>query len=314
MTSSYTCSLISPGVLSIDNNWDLHPFIPLTEPVLQSKESIAKVGLLHLPLVRRTADRRYQVITGKRSISFLCSSEPVSDIYCRVLSDSVSDTDLLALLHEEYAGSRPLSAMEQAYFFQLCRQHLDTSEQYALYATLGLQAKPHFIDRTLELLSLELPLQAGLMEGTISESLARELLKLDASDRTGIYALFLQLNIGGGKQKRIFSLLRDLAGRQGITIKEYMELEDFQAILSHREMNIPQKTQALLQLLQQRHTPSLADAEERFNTWKTALGLPDNCSIVHSQAFEQDNVTFSAEFGTRDEFEKWWDVIRPYMR
>lgn len=314
MNCLFTCGILSPNTLVSSNTWDIHPFLPATTTLFQSKHSVERTGLLYMPLVRSLGDGTFEFITGKRCFDLLQYHTPACNIPCRVVAESVSALQLLDLLYEEHTRNKPLTPIELAHYLQLCSLHLNNDEQRELYTTLGFPEKPHFIGRLLELLSLEYPLQAGLMAGLISENIARDLLRMGWEDRAELYALFLQFNIGGGKQKRLLGLLRDLAGREGVSLCEYMRQSvPLQAILNHPEMNIPQKAQSLLQLLQQYHSPALVQAEIEFNTWKKGVALPANCTITHSQAFEHDAIILSVEFKDRKQFENRWNDMQQHI-
>lgn len=313
MSYLYSCSTIRPECIHTDNSWDLHPFLPEAATFFQTRESIERFGLLYMPLILPVGDGGYECITGRRSYRFLQAIGHITEIPCRVLAEDLSTVQLLGLFYEEHASRKPLTEIELAHYLRLCRLKLDADDQRTLFATLNLPVKAHALNRVLALLSLESPVQEALMTGVIAENIARELLRLSALDRTVVFSLFLQLNIGGGKQKRLLTLLRDLAGREGISLKEYIEGEPFQAILNHPEMNIPQKSQSLLQLLQHNHTPSLSEAESRFTGWKKGLALPDNCTVSHSPAFEQDSVTLSVTFTSRVQLEDCLKEMQPHF-
>jgi ParB family chromosome partitioning protein len=300
----YTCALISPEHLKTQNSWEIRPVLPDTFLTRQSIESIRRTGLLYQPIVQKTSDGLYDFITGRRSFEAFQAISPGARIWCRILTDDISARDILCLVFDENSRTRPLSLIELAYFFQLCGSLLSSHEQRELYDSLGLQANPHNINRTIELLQLEPPLQIALLTEKITEVVARELLKLDEVDRTAVFTLFMHLNIGGGKQRRILTLLKDLVGRKGVSVVDYLDMDDIQDILNHQEMNVPQKTQSLLQLLQNLQTPTLKEAETIFSAWKSGLKLPDNCDVEHSPAFEQDSVTLSVTFKNKEQIEK----------
>ena len=313
MSQLFYCRTVRPELLQPDTTWDLHKFLPETVTFFQSRESIEKFGLVYLPLIRPLGDGSYEILTGKRSCLFFHSLDQEAEIPCRILADGFSMVQVLALIHEEYAMRKPLTEIELAYYLQLCQLKLNTEDQHRLFAALGLPVNPGALKRLFDLLTLDLPMQEALMTGDISENIARELLKLSISDRAAVFSLFRQLNIGGGKQKRMLSLVSDLAGSEGVSLSEYIERESFQALLNHPEMNIPQKSQSLLQLLQQNHTPSLSEAENQFKRWSKELALPDSCTVSHSPAFEQDAVTLSITFSSPEQLENCLHKIQPYF-
>jgi hypothetical protein len=61
-------------------------------------------------------------------------------------------------------------------------------------------------------------------------------------------------------------------------------------------MNAPQKVQNLLAILQQMATPSVYGDDQSFKVRVSALALPPSCTVVHSQAFETDEVCLSIKF------------------
>ena len=99
-------------------------------------------------------------------------------------------------------------------------------------------------------------------------------MKLDREDRTRIVDLIELLQLGGGKQKRLITLCRDIALRENISIGSLLDQPDMKAVIEHNEMNIPQKTNRLLSLLQKRCYPQSTAAREFFQSQLHALALP----------------------------------------
>jgi hypothetical protein len=124
-----------------------------------------------------------------------------------------------------------------------------------------------------------------------------EILSLpEESDKLALVQLFKDCGMGDGKQKRFFSLIRDIALREGSTISSYLQQEKIRAILDHEEMNVPQKIHHLGDLLQQELTPSYSLAERDFVKQVKELHLPINYSISHAPSFERDEITLSITF------------------
>lgn len=308
---SYTCSRLSPAALKATPTWDIHPFLAEDEPVLQTVESIRRVGILHPPLVVSQGTGDYEFLSGKRQAHVWQCIAPGTDLYYRILPETATPAELLTSVYEEYSCTRTLTAIEQAFFFRLCRDHLPTENaRQQLYNSLGLTSKPHAVDRALQLIALGPLLAREMMWGTLPEAVARDLLSCQEGERQALYALFRLLQLGGGKQRRLLSLLRDLAGRKGTDLAELLKDESIQAIVNHPEMNIPQKAHALLHHLQNLRSPGLHRAEQEFTTWQIGLRLPQNCSLEPSPAFERDALSLTIEFADRAHLEKCWQEIR----
>ena len=195
--------------------------------------------------------------------------------------------------------------MEKAYFFSYSLKHIGMdSTKECFIPILGDKVQNHLITNSLLLMDLEPELQHSVHVGKINEKLALDLLRLDSVDRLTLHSLFLELELGGGKQKRFLTLSKDLAFRHGKTITNLLLEEDFVNILNHTEMNRPQKTATLLSTLQNKLFPQSSSAEEGFRKCVNKMKLPSSCSISHSQAFERDEVTVSLCFQSLSEVEK----------
>ena len=302
---AYSCLILSPTALSHARTWDIHPFLPLTEPIFQSAVSIERVGLLTLPLTLQTAEGAYEFVSGSGDYRLFQQFQPDTAVWCRVLAADTPAASVLQLLYEDLASSRDVSPIELAYFYKLVQTRLPSNpEKEHLLQRLNLQTTPHFIDRTLQLLDLQPEVQRRIMQGAVPENIGRELLKLTDEDRETAVHLITVLNMGGGKQKRLLSLLRDIAGRSGRTFAELLGREEYRQIMDHPQMNTPQKTHALLQLLQERLTPRLNRAETDFAAWKSELALPEFVDLDHSLSFERDDVTVSLTFCDREQAER----------
>ncbi|MBB5348881.1 hypothetical protein HNQ81_002622 [Desulfoprunum benzoelyticum] len=153
-------------------------------------------------------------------------------------------------------------------------------------------------------MSLEFRLQVHVHQRFISETMALELLQLEAEDRSRLADLFTDFQMGGGKQRRFFSLARDVAMRAETSIAELLDQPPLQEILQHRQMNAPQKVQNLLVILQQMATPSLYRDEQSFKARVATLALPSTCTVLHSQAFETEEVHLSIKFENFDQLRK----------
>lgn len=166
---------------------------------------------------------------------------------------------------------------------------------------LGEKMQPHTIARTLQLLDLESEIQESIHFGRIGEKLGLELHQLIPDDRLKLHQIFLHLELGGGKQKRLLELTKDLAFGKGKTISTLLAEPDFTLIFEHPEMNRPQQASALLTLLQKKLFPESSAAEEAFQRAVDTLRLPSTCTVKHSPAFEKDEILVTMRFQTLEQ-------------
>ncbi len=290
--------------IEFSNEWNLHPFLS-PDPPDRLCSSIQSIGLLHPPILRTIAANKYQLLCGQFRLQALKRSTiQATTVSALVLNKQTSPEKLLRYVLEDQLLSGDLSPMERAYFFSYSLKHIgmnSTKEHFA--PILGDKVQTHHITRNLLLLDLENELQYSVHIGKINEKLAFDLLRLGSMDRVTLHTLFQELELGGGKQKRLLSLSKDLAFRQEKTITSLLQEPDFVSVLRHTEMNRPQKTATLLSILQNKLFPQSSFAEDDFRKCVNKMKLPSSCSINHSQAFERDEVTVTLSFQSLSEVE-----------
>ncbi|MFV0438719.1 MAG: hypothetical protein ACK5PS_15180 [Desulfopila sp.] len=313
MNAYFSCKSINLDDIILEPGWDLHPFLPPDVPFFQPRDSIRQHGLLYLPLLWPSNQGRYLCLTGGRCLATAQALSPAAKVAARVIRGDLPGIAVAGLLHAEYTLQRQLSPLELAHFLRLCQQKLPETAQQKVYSLVGIPDQPQFLARHTELLKLEDWIQYGLWQERVSENMAREMLRMEKEDRATFFGLVSRLNIGTGRQKRLLMFLRDLAGRHGLSFQQLLAEESLQSILDHQEMNIPQKGQALLQQLQRLHSPAQSQKEEQFLRWQRQLDLPRNCTIAHSQAFEQDRVSLTLQFVDPRLLEEFLGNIRKYL-
>lgn len=310
MNSPYTCKQLPYEWLLVNDLWDLHPFLPASEPFPQQKQAFDTVGILLPPLVIEQAADKYELVTGKRHVAALLDSQKENHIWCRVVQSDLDPNTLLGLIYYEYTYNAAISVIELAHFYKLVTSVLHNEHNLLPFLRdLGLKVSQSSIHRALELLKLEPSLQQGMMSKQLSEQNGRDLLTLSSEDRLELFALYKELNLGGSKQRRIFQLLRDLSGRHQTSINSLLNDGPIQEIRNHQQMNTPQKSQTLLKHLSRLHSPSLHEAEAEFTKWQKSLTLPPSCRIEHSPAFEKDAITLTIDFNGRKQLEDYLTTL-----
>ena len=156
--------------------------------------------------------------------------------------------------------------------------------------------------------------QRQIHYGHVTDKIISDLLKLNQADRRRMVYLVGLLQLGGNKQKRFFTLCRDLSLRENTSICSLLDQPDIKAIIEHNEMNIPQKTSRLLGLLQKRCYPQSTAARENFQTQVLELSLPETCDISPSPFFEKDEVTLSLRFSDFEACKTLWPSVEGLLQ
>lgn len=303
-------STVRLDLITNDNHWNIHPFLcPALPAVLV--ESIKTAGILNPPLVHELEDGGYELISGRRRLVAARDILGLTACPCLVALPASRPQTLLSLLIEAQGLTGSFSVMEIAHFFRIGSRYLPDDELAKLYL-LRLTGKTNtsLLKGYSRLLSLENEIQQFVHDSLITENMAYELVRLSSVDRFSLLDIFRDFQLGGGKQKRLFSLLRDISHRQESGISDLLQEPAVREILQHSEMNKPQKVQTLLTLLQQMATPSLHADEELFRSAINRLKLPGCCAVEHSQAFETDAVELVIRFADLDCLQRSWPALQ----
>ncbi len=301
--------------IEISDNWNIHPFIS-SQPSARLSSSIQNTGLLHPPILLKLSSNRYQLICGRSRINIfqqVCSAQ--SFITALILDEKTPTRRILSYVLEDQLLNCGLSPMEKAFFFKITLNHMTIKDAVDCFSPIfNEKIQAHAINKLILLSGLEPELQIDVHIGKLGEKTALELLQLDTKDRLTLHSIFQELELGGGKQKRLLALSKDLAFGQRKSITELLTESDFKEILNHPEMNHPQKAANLFSTLQKKLFPQSNAAEDHFIKSVNKMELPASCSVNHSQAFEKDEISVVLRFNTLTEVEKRLSEIKKLMK
>ncbi len=306
--------LINLDLVTDSHHWDIHPFLPPGIPA-DLAESFKETGILQPPILYEQSEGRYEILSGRRRILAAREICHLLECSCLVVPQTTPPHELLSLLLESQRLSSVFSPMESAYFFSICLQYLSLAElaKAFLFKMTG-KSSISILKKYQQLLFLEKETQQLVHSLFITESMALDLLKISPEDRIRLSRLFRDFQLGGGKQKRLFMLLRDICQRHSTSISIFLERPEITEILRHKEMNNPQKIQKLLSLLQQFSTPSYQADENSFRSQINQLKLPQFCGVQHSQAFETDEVVLTIRFEDIELLRKSWPELHGVLQ
>ena len=293
-----------------DTTYNLVPFADDREdPAL--RESIARVGLLHPPIVKENFNALFQIIAGRKRLHILRDTFAAQECTCIILPRDIGRISAYDMLLEETLLTRPLSPVEKAIFFTQVLQSLDIQQAARQYLPrLGLAPNPYHIKRLLPLLDLEEPLLIKLHQGMLSEKTALELTRLSFRDRMALFETIDQLQLSVGKQQQLLLAGKELSGRTRTAIADILSGLEVNGILNHPQANPPQKSTQLMAWLTRQRYPRLSAAEHKFKAFTDKLDLPPGAALTHALSFEKDALTLSLHFIDEADFLKTWQKIK----
>jgi len=304
---SISCRSIPMASILFSNEWNLHPW-ELDGISIELEKSFAQIGIIHPPIVLQSSqNEKYTIINGYKRLLWAKNNTSKNSIDCLLIKHDAPLIYVLNALLTDHLTSSSISLAEKARFIKIASRFLSEEtikDNYLLQ--LQLSKKRNAILETLEVLKQDESIIKEIHAGRLQGKMVSEILKLRSEqDCLALVDLFKNLCLGDGKQRRIFSLIRDIAFREDSSIADFLEKRELQEILKHQEMNNPQKAQHLATLLQDRLTPNYHKAEEQFKNDVKELQLPTNCTISHVPAFEKDEITLSITFKSLEECKKW---------
>jgi ParB family chromosome partitioning protein len=280
------------------------------------RESIARNGIIHPPIVKETISGSYVIVSGRKRLGAFRAVFPEEKMcLCMILSGGISDADVFSVLLEEIITRRQLSPIEKALFLKKISSLVDEKQIVQEFLTrMGLPRDPVQIKHGKMLLDLEDILIHALHRGDLPETMAREIMPLSADDRLAVYGVISALHLGINYQKKLLTICRDLAGREGRSIASLLNDKEVREILNHRDANPPQKTKNLMNHLVRRYTPKSSQAEEEFNRFVASLHLPPNISVKHTPSFEDDSLTLAITLSDKKTLQELLNIIKDATR
>ncbi|PID75621.1 MAG: hypothetical protein CSA20_03500 [Deltaproteobacteria bacterium] len=259
------------------------------------------VGILFPPILQAQEDGSFCIISGQRRIHFAVDQSR-KKLVCGIVPRQADHNLILEIILREQNQTKGVSLAEKARFLEIASKYNNRTALPSLYfKRLDIKQNPSFITPLLQLLDQGDFFIQQADSGFLSEQILSELMRISRSERTELLHLFTDLQLGTGKQKRLFNMLRDAAYRANISISDYLQSEEIQVITQDSQNNGPQRFKRLDALLLRQLSPGSIAAQDRFKERIQALRLPPNQNIIHSQAFEEDAVTFTMTFASFEE-------------
>jgi ParB family chromosome partitioning protein len=262
------------------------------------KTSLKTVGLLNLPLLLKTGEGAYSIVSGYRRISALREMGS-REIPARVLEEyQISSLDALLINFYDNLATREFNPVEKGMILGRLAKYLSKNQLLDHYMPLlklpaRMATLKHFIsfDRDLDEAT-----KMSLIEGRISESTAVALLMLSKKERAAVATLFEKIPFNRNQQKQLLELLSDICRIMEIPIDEMIRTQTFTDILESPCMNRPQMTRALLAFLRAKRFPRLSRAEEVFRKTIARLDLPPEVRINAGPYFESEHYRMEITF------------------
>ena len=266
--------------------------------------SIKAVGLINPPVLRQKADFKYQVICGFRRVK-ACQSLGWHKIDARVLVGDFSELDLFKLAILDNRSHRRLNVVEQARGILKLSAHVASTDRLEFLSwLLGFPPSQKVFEKLSNLSRLPEPVQAGVLDETISFEAAAHLGEFALEDALCFFDLLKGLKLSQNKQTQVIVFVQEIGIREDLEPVQVLQSKAIRTIMDRPDLNRNERGSALRTYLKRRRFPTLAEAQERFLEQLKALKPDEFTHITPPPYFEGGPYTLRMMFKNMKDFDE----------
>jgi len=265
---------LSPGPFCMSYQFSLKPL----------KASIKKFGLLNPPYL--VDNSPFIVLCGYRRLLAL-REFGWTDAACRVLPHDLHPLEgLLCNLYDNLTVRR-FNPIEKAMVLKRLSQCLTKEDVVRDYMPLlELPSNRHAFQEYVNLADLDDAIKASVAEGRLSTRVCAMIRPLRKEDQLSISQLFTSLKWSFNLQWQAMLWIREIADREGQSVREVIDDERISGVLTNSNMNSPQKMKGIVRALRQWRFPRVVRSEKSFNRSIADLKLPAKVRVIPPPYFE----------------------------
>jgi ParB-like chromosome segregation protein Spo0J len=287
-----------------------HTFIVTYRPELQAlQRSVACIGVLTPLHLRQPSEQSpLQVVCGSKRL-LACQQTGHTSVPALVYSAAeLSEQQAFLLALHDNLGCRVLNAVEKARVILRLRQHFHYQPGALLQEFCPLLDLPPRLE-TLEayclFATLEDPLQAAVVEGTLPLETALWIGEYDAEDRQALLELFTGLKVGTNRAREFVTYIDEICQRDACRPASLLQGLGVPTVLADKQLSGPQKLDSVRRILRQTRYPQLSAYEQRFQEAARRLHLPSQISLRPPPYFEGQQYQVTLSFSQRQELQHY---------
>ncbi len=275
-------------------------------------ESIRRYGILNPLLIYPSETGGHELICGFRRLRS-CRDLGLEYAPAQVVETNLDETARLSLALWDNLSGTDFSAVEKAEIVKKFLPCMDRRELIgSILPLLALNPHERDLKRFLAIADLPESVKTLIEQDQLSLDAALKLSDFNPEAVEALAGFVATLNFGVNKQCEIMELMFEICRREDTDASELLRSGDLEAIDLDIELNRPQKSARVRELLKKRRYPRLTEAEERFDEWLRSLRLAGTVSVKHPPYFE--GTTRRVEFSARshqelgDTLRVLWDL------
>lgn len=286
----------------IDTN-DLFYRISTSELTSSLVNSINQMGILNPPILIKKSSC-YKIVSGWRRIR-ACHQLGFEIIPVRLLNTSMDRGRCIQLAICDNAFQRELNLVEQARAVQLLSTVCQTTSELVEVANaVGLSINQDILEKLLKLAQMDGTIQSGLIDGSISLSVAMALHGMnDQKDSILIGHLLEELGLGLNRQREMLDWIKAICRWEGISAQKLLEADTIQQCRQNDQFDRRQKGRIIRDYLRKRRFPTIVQYENNFTRTLRKLNLTSGTHLIAPQHFESPVYTFKIDFKNQCELQ-----------
>lgn len=296
-----------------DLDWQDQRFCTSFFPDLTDlKRSVRAIGLTTPPLLKKTDENRFQIISGWRRL-FVLRELQQNRFEADILAEDISDPDLLQLVLFENMSLRSFNFFEKAMIIANLEKRLQVEEklivkQYLPILNLGNNSR--WLNWAREISQFPVAVQEAFARESLSFELIGFLSGLNDEEKIQLTQIVALLHLGKNRQKELALLLNDLLRIKNISLAGLVAGNSLRQILQDEKLTYSQKTTKFFAELKQQRYPVYTKTQHNVQDFIRSLKLPQNAELQHSPFFESEWFTFLFRFRNQEEFKEVVQILQ----
>jgi ParB family chromosome partitioning protein len=269
------------------------------------RSSIEEVGLIQ-PVLLGEKVNGYQIVCGFRRISVFQELKRAEIDSLVFKQGEMEDFQLFSLSFHENLTARGFNTVEKAIALdKLVRCfRVDPDVAVRTYLPLfSLESHEKILNTFLSLARMEDELKRYVLREEVSRSNIRKLSTLIPEDRKALLSFLPSLKLGENRLREVLNLLDEISRREGLAVKEILQKEDLQKVISQTDLTPSQRTERVKKVLMNLRYPRMHRWEEEFEKKRRALNLPPGLLLNPPPFFEGRGLKMEFQFETMEEYQ-----------
>lgn len=287
---------------------------PLESPAVSA--SVGMVGVINPIIVSGCpCQGKYQLVAGFRR-AFACRDIGLAQIPAQIYPvDPDNPLAAFCLALYENLAHRTFNAVECAEILRkLSAQFHCPADELAqtFLPALGLPRSAKTLDAYLRLAAFDDEQKRHLAGQELPLGLIELLAALPPEDRGAAFRLMTAVNINQNKLRELLTMAEDIALRDGCALRDVLSDPAILSLLAHEKFSAPQKLDAIRDALRRRRFPRLTALEQEYAAALKRLKSPQGVQLTADRYFEDDALTATFRFASRDQLAAVADELRQF--